>query len=175
MKKLKTFAGVILGAWIIFSNCACVSVTPVFRKYKTIHVGWLDLGEDNYAFLGYLTKDEWRKEIKAQNIECLQYYLRRYMSGWKVTGAASKDAAYPQDPETILIKFSYVQLNSMILRCRIEFYDSVSGNLLKQAIDEPMMVSFQPYSGRWVNMSLGGRLMNAMYSLAYDIKYYMQK
>lgn len=174
MKRFGNLA-IIIGLCLMMAGCAGVSVKPEFQKYKALYVSWLDLGELNYASFGYGSRDEWLKEIKVQNIEGLQKYTASYMRGWTVTGADSKNAPAPRTPDTLIVKFSNVMFNptSFSIRCSMDFYDSMTGKLVKHVLAEPQTISYAPFGG-WSNMSFGGRLMNGMYNLAYEIKYYMQ-
>ena len=170
MKKLGIIAIATLCTFLVSLGCATVTVKPAFQKYKAIYVSWLDLGDYNYKSYGYPTQKEWIDEIKSQNIDGLQKYTRDYMRGWKVTGAESKFAVAPRNPETIVVKFTNVVSNNLnfSLRCEMDFYDGANGKLLKKVNVESSTIGFG-YS----NYSFGGRLMNAMYNLAYNIQYYL--
>ena len=63
-----------IAGMMLAGGCAPVRVTQQYQKFNRIYVGWMDLGEKNYAAYGYGTKSEWEQEIKTQNIDSLQAY-----------------------------------------------------------------------------------------------------
>ena len=157
------------GMW---TGCAPVRVTAQYQKYNRIYVGWIDLGEKNYAAYGYGTKGEWEQEIKTQNIDSLQAYTRSYMKRWNVIGADSRTSVITRDPNTLVIKFTHVVLTpgTAQLTCTMSFYDGGTGKLLKTVHEAPSSVDYNPWGG-YSNWSFTGKLSNSMYGVAYDIYY----
>ena len=157
---------------IIFAGgCGLFRSSEPMKKYNSVYVGWIDLGEDNFAAYGYGSKDAWKEEIKSQNIDSLQAYTRQYLHKWTVTGADSKNAVTPGDPNMIVVKFSNVVLSPGTdkLKCTMSFYDGASGKLIKSVDEEPSSVSNNPNSG-YATASFSGKLSNEMYNMANDIK-----
>ncbi len=171
MKKLTMLACLVACAAILASGCGSAQVKAEFQKYKKVHVGWLDLGEQNWAKYGYPKKDEWVQEIKSQNINGLQKYVRDYYKGWTVTGAATKTAAAPRDAETVLVRFNNAALNgsTYTVKCGIEYVDSVSGRVIKRAAVETEAFSYSPWWG------FSARVYNTMNALAAEVLINMQK
>lgn len=157
---------------IFAGGCGLFRTSEPMKKYNAVYVGWIDLGEENYAAYGYGTKDAWAEEIRSQNIDSLQAYTRKYMHNWNVTGAESKTAVAPGDPNTIVVKFSNVVLTPGTdqLRCTMSFYDGASGKMIKSVNEEPSSVSNNPNSG-YASKSFSGKLSNEMYNMANDIKH----
>ena len=157
---------------MLAGGCAPIRVTEQYQKYNRIYVGWMDLGEKNYAAYGYGTKSEWEQEIKSQNIDSLQAYTRSYMKRWNVIGADSKTSVITRDPNTLVIKFTHVVLTpgTAQLTCTMSFYDGGTGKLLKTVHEAPSSVDYNPWGG-YSNWSFSGKLSNSMYGVAYDIKY----
>ncbi len=172
---------VVLGMAVVMgmmlaAGCGPVRVTKQYQKFNRIYVGWMDLGENNYAAYGYGTKREWEQEIKSQNIDSLQEYTREYMKRWNVIGANSKTAVITRDPNTLLIKFTHVVLTPGTgqLTCTMSFYDGGTGKLLKTVHEAPSSVDYNPWGG-YSNWSFSGKLSNSLSGVAYDIKYYLTK
>ena len=173
MRKLGIVAIMAIIISMAALGCRSVAVTKEFQNYKAIYVSWLDLGEQNYMAYGYPTRGEWINEIKEQNINGLQKYTRDYMKGWEVTGAASKNAVPPKNPQLVVVKFSNVAFNQALfsIRCGMEFHDGASGKLIKHVVVDSSTIAYSPWG--YADRSFRGRLMNAMYNLAYNIQYYL--
>ncbi len=172
---MKKYYGAYVGAWflgmVVSGGCGPIVVTEEYQHFETIYVGWLDLGENKFSEYGYKKKDEWVKEVETLNIDYLQYYTRGYMRGWHVIGAPSPSASIPWgDPNTLVITFTNVKGSWGELQCEMSFYNGKTRKVMKRVHEDPPFLSF---GQGWSNMSLSGRLSNAMYSMAYDIKYYL--
>jgi len=141
--------------------CAVVIITLIFifsfvpailsantignNQYTSIWVSWFDLGEENYKNLGYESQAEWENEIKKQNIS-LQGYIRHNMKGWHVYGANAKTDA--------------------------EYVDASSKKVIK-TLEQKELSAILEWNLTWRSLSIGGRLNDAMYRIAYDIYCYM--
>jgi len=171
MKKLTVLACLVACAAILASGCGSAQVKAEFQKYKKINVGWIDLGEQNWARYGYPKKAEWVQEIKNQNVNGLQKYMRDYYTGWTVTGASSKYAAAPRAAETVLVRFNNASLSgtTYTVKCGIEYVDALSGKVIKRATVETEQISYSPWWGFSVRVS------NTMRSLAAQVLINMQK
>lgn len=170
----KYYRGYVL-VWLLglmlSGGCGPIVVTEEYQHFETIYVGWLDLGENKFSEFGYGSKKEWVNEIKTQNIDGIQAYTRAYMRGWHVIGAPSPSASIPWgDPNTLVITFTNIKSSMGGLQCDMSFYNGRTRKLMKRINENPPIVAFGPV---WSNVSLSGRLSNAMYSMAYDIKYYL--
>ncbi|MBA4393973.1 MAG: hypothetical protein C0407_10510 [Desulfobacca sp.] len=165
---------ILLGVGILSWGYADAKDKEEFKKYKVVYIGWLDLGEDNFATYGYATKEEWAADIKGQNVNGLQKYAKDYLKSWEVKGAAAKNEVLPKDPAILVVKFinAAFSLHSNTLRTGLQFCDGATGDVLKQVTVEPLMVNFNPFSS-WSNMSFTGRVSQAMYNLAYDINFHL--
>lgn len=177
MKKTATLILICILAFVLAPGCGKVAVKKEFEKYKTLYVGWLDLDNQNYGVYGYYNRADWLREVANLNVNGLQKYTRDYMRGWEIIGATSKYAAPPRKAEMIVVKLVNPVLNQTTLsvRCGMNFYDGTSGKLLKHVIAESAPVAYGSRSawGYYHGAVFGGRLMDVMYNLAYDINYYL--
>jgi hypothetical protein len=170
MKKLTMLAGLVACAAILVAGCGSTQVRAEYQKYKKLHVGWLDLGEQNWKKYGYPKQAEWAQEIKAQNGN-LQKFVKGYFKGWTVTGVATKGAAAPRDAETLLVKFSNASLSesNYTVKCGIEYVDAASGKVVKRATVVTHEFSYSPWWG------FGARVYNSMNALAGEVLVNLQK
>jgi hypothetical protein len=70
----------------LVSSVGCVkSVTvlgeqplaPNLGSYQRIHLGWLDLGTDNWKKLEYKNPEDWQADIRDANVDGLQVYVKQ--------------------------------------------------------------------------------------------------
>ena len=170
MKRIAMMISLIACAALLVSGCGSAKVKGEFLNYKKAYVAWLDLGEQNWKKFGYPQKDEWVKEIKTQN-GYLQGYVGGYLKGWKVTGAANKNAAAPREAGLVLIRFNNAVLNdtNYTVRCGIEYLDAASGKVIKRAAIDTPPYSFAPW---W---SFSSKVSYSMQTLALEVLNNMQK
>ncbi len=152
--------------------------TQSLSAYKTIHVGWLDMNEDNFKTYGYETKEAWAKVIEAMNIQQLPGFLKEFLPGKIVTTAKSKSEGVADGVE-LYIKFSNAQYSSQTsstaqvffgrlagsdtLDCTIHFID-VKTNTEIYKVD----INFDSKAGSaYSSMGFEGRVTNTVYNMAY--------
>jgi hypothetical protein len=105
MKRLIRDITLFFIIFVFIFSCRPITLSDKFSRnlqYDLIWVGWLDLGEQHYAELGYGSKEEWGNEIKKQNMN-LQRHIQGYMRGWIVKGANAKTDEPPKDVGTVII------------------------------------------------------------------------
>ncbi len=146
------------------------------NQYNKIWIGWLDLGEQNYEKLGYPTQIAWKNEIKEQNI-ILQQHLQNRLKGFIVKGATTITDEPPKDPSTIVINFRNTSFDvktsiDATISTDADFIDASSNNIL-YSLDQKNLGATITRSSRVAAITFGGRLNDAMYQIAYDIKYYL--
>lgn len=170
MKRLTLVVSLMAFAALLASGCGSTQVKAEYQKYKKLHVGWLDLGEQNWKKYGYPKQSEWIEEIKVQNAN-LQKSVAGYFKGWTVTGASSKKAAAPRDAETLLVKFSNASLNesTYTVKCGIDYVDAAGGKVVKRAAVVTHEFSYSPWWG------FSARVYNTMNALAGDVLVNLQK
>jgi hypothetical protein len=176
MKKRNMLIILCLGIFVVVSGCARVAVKNEYQKYTTLYVGWLDLTGQEHGRYGYLNKPDWAREVAHLNIDGLQKYTRDYMKGWDVIGAASQNAAAPRKPEIMVVRLTNPVLNhvTLSLHCGMDFIDGATGKVVKHRVVDtaPMAAAHHPSRWGYVHPGVsGGRLMDIMYNLAYEIQY----
>ncbi len=63
---------------------------PRLKKYKQIHVGWINLDEKDWKRFGFKTRKAWKSEIRDMNIKGMQKFLKEdFLTKKKITGAIS--------------------------------------------------------------------------------------
>jgi hypothetical protein len=98
---LKTF----IVAYVVFAllgAAGCVTnkyeiksekpTAPATGVYKTVFVGWLNLGRHRWKDLGFINQAEWDTEIRAVNVEWLHKAAKSELSSKKLILAKSEAA-----------------------------------------------------------------------------------
>jgi len=177
MKRSIITMAISLITLVFIFSCKPVILNPNLTgniQYKSIWVGWLDLGEQNYMDLNYGSREEWINEIKRQNIN-LQSHIRRYMTGFTVKGANAKTDDPPRDSGTIVITFKSTvfdtQTTGMLISTGADFIDAASRKVLMSL--EQKQLGSSLFLNTFPNYSLQSRLNNAMSHMSYDIRYYL--
>jgi len=181
MKRPSNICTVVIITIIFIFSCvpAVLSANTIGNnQYTSIWVSWFDLGEENYKNLGYESQAEWENEIKKQNIS-LQGYIRRNMKGWHVYGANAKTDVPPKESGHIIIRFKNTVFDTSrkdkskgTINTDAEYVDASSKKVIK-ILEQKELSAILDWNLTWRSLSIGGRLNDAMYRIAYDIYYYM--
>lgn len=118
-------------ALLVFSS-ACAQTTsnkykPVnvdFRKYRTVHVDWINLMEKNWRIHGYHSTREWKSDIAYLN-RGFQSGLEQYwLQGKKVSFSREKDdKKYPSRGLLITFDDAVIDYNTYNLHLSLKFVD----------------------------------------------------
>jgi len=109
-KKMKPVGiGVLIAIIVLTMSCGLVPARytiidehplgVTIGKYNHIHVGWLDLDENEWQILGYETKERWRMVISENYKDGLQVYLKNLLPEKKFNFDALKSSATPGESE----------------------------------------------------------------------------
>jgi len=79
------------------------------KTYSNIHVGWLDLGEENWKAFGYDSKEMWNEAIDRINKDCLQPYLKEQLQGKTLSFSQFKDDPPPNGAD-LYVWFSNTEI-----------------------------------------------------------------
>ncbi len=98
--KNKMYSTLAICAIICFSSCGAgkyeikteKSQGPSLGGYKTIFIGWLNLGPQRWKELGFKSQAQWNTEIRAVNVEWLHKAARSELSSKKLVLAQSPAA-----------------------------------------------------------------------------------
>jgi hypothetical protein len=92
MKKFFTITLMLASALFILSGCASrYSINKqapekfMQQPYKSIHVGWLDLGMDDWEKMGYESKEVWGQVIATNYYEGLKPYMEELLTDKKLS------------------------------------------------------------------------------------------
>jgi hypothetical protein len=115
--------------------------TVDMKNMKTICVGWVDLGPDQWAAHGYDTKAEWSGVIDGLNAQFASSLPAIYLPGRTIVTAKDKGEDIPTECE-LYIKFSdvYVDYDHYHLILSIHFIDPKTHT-------EIGMIPARPYYG----------------------------
>ena len=108
-KMVAFFFGTILACVGCRSHYVVINETPPaadLKAYKTLSVGWLDLGEDKAKEYGYDGTEaaSWSQLIKDFNLKSLPEYLKKFMPEKTIHTVSSKSEAPVS--EGLIITFS---------------------------------------------------------------------
>ncbi len=180
MQKKILLCVIVFAAVVFLADCASrfsvlkeAPSLPKLSGYKSIYVGWLNLDENEWKTYGYGSKNVWASEIRRNNVEGLQVYLREELPGKALFGAQSKDETYGGKGD-LFIKFKIINLEPTTgafrdasLTVDVEFIDGKSGKSLYTA--SIVTASFAPFPRNWKGNSFDGRLDNEIFNLAWGI------
>lgn len=183
MKKSNQFARlIILLLTVIFISIGCGGGTgsmlsmynvkaenppmPNFKKYKNIHIGWLDLKAEDWKRHGYTEaeKAHWPALINLSNTN-LRNYIKELLTGKNITGDLTKSDGENNptsgDLYVKLILKSFDSGTDAKVNVIVQFIDIKTKNKLYQAdlIAESAVQGIKAYS-------FGGRLDGVIFSLA---------
>ncbi len=163
--KLRSMFVVLLVMFMVI-GCGSRRVKKEYSGEKTLFVGWMDLKADDYKKFGFETKKEWEDEIKNINIDGLQKYIVQYLGkNFTVIGAKQLGDTGPKNGYSVIFKNTLIQPYE-IINTHACICDAATGKELKC-----FKIESSPVSTGWGSYSFGGRLYNAVYSVAYDIYY----
>ncbi len=74
------------------------------NKYKTIYVGWLDLGNERWALYNYATEKEWQTLLSTVNQSAVPSYFKEIFQDKEVIISKTPDDNPP--PDSLYIKFT---------------------------------------------------------------------
>jgi hypothetical protein len=174
MNKSRIFS--LLAFFIIFitgckSNYLITSEskpTLPLNKYTKIHVGWLDLREQDWKVLGYDNIQIWRELIREENVAGLFKYVKEFLPGREYSFASSKSDSDVKNMD-LSIKFSvsgienYKQVpfrpGHVDISAEVHFIDVKTNK-------EIYTVSFIVYGRNKWSINFEERLNDAVYNLA---------
>jgi hypothetical protein len=128
--------------------------TPDMKNMNKIFVGWVDLGPDEWAALGYSDKEEWTDLIASLNALFMSNLQATYLPGRTIVGAKDKDDTNAAGYD-LYIKFSdvHVDYNEYHLILAIHFIDPKTNT-------EIGVIPVRPYYGN--DWGLRGFLTEAL-------------
>jgi len=102
--------------------------TVDMKSMNNICVGWVDLGADKWAALGYDTKGEWSAVIDGLNAQFTASLPALYLPGKTITGAKNIEDVSTTGCD-LYVKFSdvYVDYDNYHLILAIHFVDPKTG------------------------------------------------
>jgi len=174
----------LIGTVFLFLGCAPSyygiikegTASASLNDYKTIGVGWIDLGEGNWKAFGYDSKKKWTDYISEMNLTAMPQYMKEWMPGKDFTFSKSRKSSLPKSG--LMIKFSDVKYvprtstaakimfgsmaGSDTLDLTIQFIDGKSG---KSLYSSQISVYSKSASDAW-GSSFEGRINNCIYNLA---------
>lgn len=145
---------------------------PLLQKYKTLYIGWLDLGKHNWKRYRYDTLQQWRKTIRDMNILGLHKYLAEFLPHKKIFGAKRPVDNF-QAGSGLYIKIAKIWLSrhsdhmTVFLKC-IDIKKQATVYTVVADISSRRSGFQAPFTG-FNDMSFEGRLDNLVYNLAWFI------
>jgi hypothetical protein len=156
------------------------SLIPNFEKYKTIYVGWIDLGKNEWHKFGYVNQNDWISAINSLNRDSFSYYFRQFEPKRNIIAPNNENEKIPDNAE-LIIKFTdskYYQFGNTdgktiymaeglkakedIIETTIHFIDKETNKeLYNVMITVEATISLNSYT-----FSLEGRINNASYNIA---------
>lgn len=137
------------------------------QKYNHIHLGWLDLRGNDWKKYQYEKKENWVAVINQVNLNGIGVYLKKRLSGKKVTGASSKaDTKIKGD---LYIKLNYVKIVPVRkgvdeLHVNLTF---INGKTKKTIYSASVAINSKGVFPRnWKGSTFDGRVDNEIYNLA---------
>ena len=164
----------IIGCASAFSITKENTSSPNLSGYKNIYVGWLDLREDDWKIYGYASKNLWMTEIKRNNVNGLQMYLKEYLPGKKIIGATSKSDVFSGQGD-LYLRFTFNKINQNYngwgrgdeFLVDVAFIDGKTGKELYNASIVTTQAAAFPRN--WKGATFDGRLDNEIYNLSWGI------
>ena len=128
--------------------------TPDMKNMNKVFVGWIDMGPDQWAALGYNNKEEWTDLIASLNAAFVSNLQATYLPGRTIVGAKDKDDTNAAGYD-LYIKFSdvHVDYNEYHLILAIHFIDPKTNT-------EIGVIPVRPYYGN--DWGLRGFLTEAL-------------
>ncbi len=171
MKKL-----VLIVICLCAFGCSTVDVkkespeSPNLKKYKTVHLGWIEFPVGKWREYGYNNAGEWQKAIYDLNAIVLKKHFKSSLPGNRKILGPSRGT--PRTGE-LFIKFVYLSYEARFvtgkttpdrLNLRVEMYEIRTGRKIYSAVLG--LDSYRPGPGDWSVYRLEGRMAMEVRNLA---------